>query len=147
MNKTILNLSAALLAATVALPALAEGSPVGVWRTFDDRDGLPASLVQIDEKNGVLEGRVVKLLPRPGHDVDAKCVKCDGEDKGKPIAGMKILWDMRRDGDGYAGGMIFDPDSGSVYRCKLQVVDGKLDVRGFLGLALFGRTQTWVREK
>jgi uncharacterized protein (DUF2147 family) len=130
----------------VSCSAFAEDSPVGFWRTYDDGDGRAASLVQIEEKNGQLEGHVIKLLARPGHEVDAKCDKCEGENKNRPIAGMKILWDMRRDGDEFVGGKIFDPDSGNTYRCKMHIDDKKLIVRGYLGIALFGRSQTWVRE-
>lgn len=139
----------AVLLACVAIsdPVLADGSPVGVWRTYDDNDGLPASLVQIEDKNSVLDARIIKLLPRPGHDVNAKCVNCDGENRNQPITGMRIMWDMKQNGDEFSGGKIFDPDSGKTYGCKLKVVGDKLNVRGFLGMALFGRTQVWEREK
>jgi uncharacterized protein (DUF2147 family) len=59
---------------------------------------------------------------------------------------MKFLWDMHRDGDEFTGGKIFDPDSGNTYRCKMRIDDKKLVVRGYLGITLFGRSQTWVRE-
>lgn len=147
MKKTTGRCVAGLMALALCYPVWAGETPVGVWRTYDDGDGLPASLVQIEERNGTLEGRVIKILPRPGHDVDAKCVKCDGDRKDQPITGMKIIWDMRPDGNEFTGGKIFDPDSGKTYGCKLKVAGDKLDVRGFLGMALFGRTQTWVREK
>ena len=124
----------------------AEDSPVGLWRTYDDGDGRAASLVQLEEKNGLLEGRVVKLLERPGHKVDAKCDKCEGENKDMPITGMKILWDMRRDGDEFVGGKIIDPNLGKTYLCKMRIDEHKLVVRGYLGISLFGRSQTWVRE-
>jgi uncharacterized protein (DUF2147 family) len=127
--------------------SFAEDSPIGVWRTYDDSDGQAASLVQIEEKNGLIEGRIVKLLPRKGHDVNAVCDKCEGENKNQPITGMKILWNMKRDGDKYVGGEIFDPNSANTYRCKMHVVDGKLEVRGYLGVSLFGRSQTWLREQ
>lgn len=137
----------AFVAFAASLGAFAQSTPAGVWRTYDDGDGLPASLVRIEERNGLFEGRVLKLLPRPGHDVNAKCTACEGDDKDKPIAGMRILWDMQRDGDEFSGGKIFDPDSGNTYRCKLRLTGDKLSVRGFLGISLFGRSQVWVREQ
>jgi uncharacterized protein (DUF2147 family) len=123
-----------------------EPSPVGLWRTYDDKDGQAASLVRIEDRGGILEGLVIKILPRPGHPADARCEKCDGARKNQPVTGMTILWDMRRDGDEYTGGRIIDPEDGNIYRCKMRVSGNKLDVRGYLGISLFGRTQTWVRE-
>jgi uncharacterized protein (DUF2147 family) len=62
---------------------------------------------------------------------------------------MTILTDLRKDGDDYKGGEILDPENGHVYRCILRLTGGgdTLEVRGFIGIALFGRTQIWVREK
>jgi len=62
---------------------------------------------------------------------------------------MTILWNLRRQGDTWEGGEILDPENGSVYRCKLHPVsDGsKLEVRGFIGISLLGRTQTWMRAR
>ncbi len=147
MTNKILSIATVILGfAVLTTVAAAEPSPVGLWRTFDDRDGQAASLVRIEEKAGVLEGRVIKILPRPGHHPDAICEKCDGTRKNQPITGMTILWGMRRDGDEYTGGEIIDPDNGNIYRCKIRVSDNTLDVRGYIGISLFGRTQTWVRE-
>ena len=62
---------------------------------------------------------------------------------------MTILWGFKQDGDKWTGGSLLDPDDGKIYKGKLQVIDGgkKLDVRGFIGISLIGRTQTWVREE
>lgn len=147
MAKKLCFMAAMLACVAISGRVWAEGSPAGIWRTYDDQDGLPASLVQIEERNGLLEGRVVKLLSRPGHDANAKCVNCEGEHKNQPITGMRIMWEMKQNGDEFSGGSIFDPDSGKTYGCKLRVVGDKLSVRGFVGMALFGRTQVWVREK
>ncbi len=138
---------AVLILCLAALAAhAAEFSPVGLWRTFDDEDGQAASLVRIDTLDGMLEGRVVRILPRPGHPLDARCDECSGARKGQPVTGMVILWGMKRDGDEYSGGQILDPHNGRIYRCKMKVKSNTLEVRGYLGFSLFGRTQTWVRE-
>ena len=62
---------------------------------------------------------------------------------------MTILWGLKKDGEQYAGGEILDPKNGSIYRAKMKLLDGgkKLEVRGFIGVSLFGRSQTWVREE
>jgi uncharacterized protein (DUF2147 family) len=140
----------------VALLAAAGGSwaqsdtPTGLWRTVDDKTGKERSLVRITESNGVYEGRVEKLLNRqPDDDPEGLCRKCEGERKDKPIVGMAILWGLKKDGDQFAGGEILDPKNGKIYRAKMKLVDGgkKLEVRGFIGISLLGRSQTWYREQ
>ena len=120
-------------------------SPVGLWKTVDDKTGQVKSIVEIRDVNGELEGRVVKLFnPPEPHPV---CLKCTGDLKDKPVMGMQILWGMRREGDEWTGGRILDPENGEIYRCTMSVEDdGKtLNVRGFIGLSIFGRTERWVR--
>jgi uncharacterized protein (DUF2147 family) len=94
-------------------------------------------------------GRVEKLIVKPGEDPNRRCEQCPGDKRNKPIPGMTILWDLAQDGDSWTGGYILDPDNGKTYKCKLKVVDGgrRLDVRGFIGFSLLGRTQTWIRAE
>lgn len=125
-------------------------SPVGLWKTIDDKTQQPRSFVRIVENNGVLEGRVEKLLNRqPDDDPDGLCRACSGERKDKPVVGMTILWGLRKSGDDWRGGEILDPKNGKTYSCKMKIADGgaKLDVRGYIGVSLIGRTQTWIREE
>jgi uncharacterized protein (DUF2147 family) len=141
-------LFAAFLAAA---PALAEdaGTPVGKWRTIDDASGKPKSIVAIWEDGGKLFGKVEKLLDPDRPEPDPKCTKCEGDLKDKPILGMRIMWDLKKDGDKWSGGKILDPNNGKSYRCNITLAEGgqKLMVRGFIGMALLGRTQTWIREE
>ena len=71
-----------------------------------------------------------------------------GDQKGQPVIGLRILWDLQKDGDGWSGGTILDPASGKTYKCLVSVEDGgtKLKVRGFIGVSVLGRTQYWSRE-
>lgn len=125
----------------------AAGSPVGVWRSIDDKTRQERSIIRITEENGELKGVVEKLFDQPGDDPAHLCKECKGERKDKPIMGMTILWGLKKDGDAWAGGEIFDPKNGKTYRCKMTLSeDGKsLNVRGFIGISLIGRTQTWLR--
>ena len=135
---------------TLTLPALAAApSPAGVWRTIDDNSNKVRSLVRIVEVNGELQGIVEKTFPAPGEDPAPVCKKCEGDRHDKPVIGMTIMWGMKKDGNEWAGGTILDPDNGKTYRCKLTLADdGKsVNVRGFIGLSLFGRTQTWHRQE
>jgi uncharacterized protein (DUF2147 family) len=124
----------------------ADPSPVGAWRTVDDKTGKPRSIVRIYDEGGKLFGKVESGL---NPETAARtCDQCKDERKGKPIVGMVIMRNLKAHGDEFDGGDILDPDNGSVYRCKIKVTEGgaKLQVRGFIGISLLGRTQTWIRE-
>ena len=123
-------------------------SPVGRWKTIDDVTGKVKSVVAIWEENGKLYGRVQKLLDPDPKDPNPTCEDCEGELKGKPVIGLRILWDLQKDGDGWSGGTILDPSNGKTYKCLVSVEDGgtKLKVRGFIGISVLGRTQYWHRE-
>jgi uncharacterized protein (DUF2147 family) len=138
-----------LLSAAVGFASADVNSPTGLWKTIDDKTGKERSFVRITENNGVFEGKVEKIYDQPGDDPQHLCKECEGERKDKPIIGMTILWGLKKDGQQYAGGEILDPKNGSVYRAKMKLLDGgkKLEVRGFIGVSLFGRSQTWVREE
>ena len=127
----------------------ATASPVGRWRTIDDATGKPKSIVAIWEEDGKLYGKVEQLLDPKPDDPDPVCKKCEGELKDVRVLGMRIMWDLKKDGEQWSGGKILDPDNGKSYRCKLKLAEGgkKLQVRGFIGISLLGRTQTWTREE
>jgi uncharacterized protein (DUF2147 family) len=149
--------SITMLVATVALTAISsawsqQASPVGLWKNIDDESGKPKALIRITESNGELVGKIEKLFKNPGEDPNPKCIKCEGALKDQPVLGMTILTGMKKDGseaDEYNGGKILDPNNGKVYSSKLTVVDGgkKLDVRGYIGIPMLGRSQTWLREE
>ena len=137
-------LLAALLAAG---PALAQLSPVGLWKTIDDETKKEKSLVRIVESGGVVSGKVEKFLD-PDTKPDSVCEKCSDDRKGKPILGLTILRNLKQgeeDKSVWEGGDILDPNTGKVYRARLKPVEGgkQLQLRGYLGP--FFRTQTWIR--
>ena len=147
MTDQLTRLTGVVSFALLALAAMgAELSPVGRWTTIDDKTGKPKAIVRIYEQNGQLFGKVEESLnpERAGR----RCDKCTDERKDQPIVGMEIIRGMKKDGDEFTGGNILDPDNGSVYRCKMKVTDGgqRLAVRGFRGVSLLGRTQTWNRK-
>ena len=139
--------AAGLLLATGAALA-ASNTPVGTWKTIDDTTHQPKSIVQITEVNGELQGKVLQVLqseqgPHP------KCEECDGERKNQPIEGMVILWGVKQDGDEWDGGKILDPKNGKTYKVKLKMLENgaKLDVHGYIGFSLIGRSQVWERQE
>jgi uncharacterized protein (DUF2147 family) len=140
-------LVAFLLLVPLVGPARAEGvSPVGLWRTIDDATGKPRGLVRIYEQDGKLFGRIEGTLI-PDDPPDQVCDQCTDERKGMKKLGLVILRNLRRDGDAWDRGDILDPDNGKVYRCRVRVVDDNrsLEVRGYIGVPVFGRTQMWQR--
>jgi uncharacterized protein (DUF2147 family) len=131
---------------TPAAPA-AEPTAVGLWEQVDESSGKTESWFKISERNGVYEGNVVKIFPKPGEDENFVCSKCEGSEKGAPVLGLTLIKGMQRNGLAYENGTIMDPRDGAVYRAlmKLSPDGGKLEVRGYLGISLFGRTQVWNR--
>ena len=131
--------------------ARAQNTPVGVWKTIDDGTKKEKSLIRITETGGVLTGRIEKLLD-PATPPDVTCDKCTDERKDKPVLGMTLIRNVKQsDADRtlWDGGDILDPNNGKVYKVRLKPIDGgaKLDVRGYIGMPLLGRTQTWIRAE
>lgn len=132
------------LAAGSALPA----SPAGTWKTIDDNTGKQKGEVTIVDNGGTFTGKVSKILV-PG-DENKTCTKCTDDRKDQPIKGLTILTGLKPNGNNNGdGGQILDPENGKVYSAKMSLSeDGqKRNVRGFLGISLLGRTQTWIREQ
>jgi uncharacterized protein (DUF2147 family) len=141
-----LGLAAGLLLGSAAVYA-ATDTPVGTWKTIDDTTGKPKSIVQITEQNGELQAKVLKVLQSEEGPYPL-CAKCDGERKNQPVEGMTIMWGVTRDDDVWDGGKILDPHNGKQYKVKLTLLDGgqKLDVHGYIGFAMLGRSQVWERQ-
>ena len=137
----VLAVVAIFLGAPVALAAEA---PVGKWNTVDDKTGKVESVVEMYQEGGKLFGKIVSLTePNDANGQPKKCTKCTGEDKDKPIVGLVIVKGLSASGDRYKDGTITDPADGKVYKAELWAEDGKLKVRGYLGV--FYKTQTWMK--
>lgn len=154
-----LEVKASILVATLAWFALALGemppavasqadpqSPIGLWKTVDDKTGMPRAMVRIYLQDGKYFGRIERSFT-PGAEARV-CSVCTDERKNQPIIGLLIIRNVALRAGEYGGGDILDPDTGSVYRCKFHLEkDGTvLVVRGFIGISLLGRSQTWQRQ-
>lgn len=118
----------------------------GKWKTIDDETGKPKSIVEIFKKSdGKYYGRIVQLLAKPEHET---CVKCSDDRKNKPLVGLEIIRGLKKDDEEFTGGNITDPKNGKTYKCTITK-DGteKLNVRGYIGFSLIGRSQTWYKVK
>ena len=134
-----------LMAATAAF---AQATPTGLWKTIDDADGKPRSILRIEENAGRYEAVIERLFPRAGEPADPVCDKCSDERKDKPLQGLVLIRNAKQSADDkelFEGGDITDPENGKVYRLRLKPLEGgkKLEVRGYIGP--FYRNQTWVR--
>jgi len=117
----------------------------GKWKTIDDRTGKPKGIINIYEKDGLMYGYVEKIL-EPGKE-NSLCIKCDGDQKNKPVIGMEIITAAKENEDGeWKGKRLFDPEQAMTFRCKIWLDpdnSNQLKVRGYL--AFIYRTQTWLR--
>ena len=139
---------AAIVLAATSFTALAQSTPVGLWRSADDKTGEVKAEIRIAETNGALVGRIEKSLKKDTKP-DATCDECSDDRKGKPITGLEIIRGGKKaEGkDVWEGGKILDPENGKEYRASFTPIYGgkKLQVRGYLGP--FWRTQTWTRAQ
>ena len=119
----------------------------GEWVTIDDDGKTKKSVVQITEKDGKLYGQVTELFRGPDEEQNPLCTECPGKKKDTPIIGLEMLYGLTKDGEGWDNGTILDPESGKEYSCQLNLnADGTLNVRGYMGFSMFGRSQTWQRK-
>jgi uncharacterized protein (DUF2147 family) len=113
----------------------------GKWKTIDDETKQAKSIVEIYKKSdGKYYGKVSQLLIKPANP---NCTGCKDDRKGKPILGMEIIRGLKKDGDEFTGGTITDPKTGKTYKCTITKSGDKLNVRGYMGVSILGRTQIW----
>lgn len=131
----------AILQAAAALPTAA-----GVWKQVDE-NGRVGALVTITEEGGYFVGRLSKLFVAPEDDPNPLCTKCPGERQNQPILGLVFIEGMKQSGLDYEGGTILDPETGKIYNASMSLDPSgtALTVRGYIGLPIFGRSQTWTR--
>ncbi|MDM1556802.1 DUF2147 domain-containing protein [Chryseobacterium indologenes] len=115
----------------------------GKWKTIDDETKQAKSIVEIFKKSdGKYYGKISQLLTKPA---DPNCTTCKDDRKGKPLVGLEIIRGLKKEGDEFTGGNITDPKTGKTYKCTITKSGDKLNVRGYLGLSLLGRTQVWEK--
>lgn len=123
-------------------------SPIGYWKTIDDITGKPKSIVQITRTSDqVLIAKVIKIFPTKGVTQGKLCTACQGDQHNQPIVGMVIMTGLKSAEKQWTNGRILDPENGKTYKCTARLTEQgkKLNVHGYVGLPLFGRSQTWER--
>jgi uncharacterized protein (DUF2147 family) len=118
---------------------------VGVWK-----DGQGKGQVQIYKHNGKYYGKIIWL--KNPKDVNGK-PKVDRKNpdmtlRNKPVMGLVMLKDFKYDDEEWSGGRIYNPSDGKEYKAYMKLKDrNTLAVRGYIGISLLGKTDTWIRVR
>ncbi|WP_151798611.1 DUF2147 domain-containing protein [Acinetobacter bereziniae] len=123
----------------------------GTWRTVDDKTGYVRAYIQIEkQKDDTYAGKIIKDFPAPGEVPLTQCHNCPAPFTNKPIIGLTILQKMKvdpKDPNNYIGGEVLDPRGGKIYhgKARLSASGNRLTLRGYIGISMIGRSQTWIR--
>lgn len=120
---------------------------LGTWKVIEDKSNEPACILELYEQDGMVNGKLLKILKSDTKQKNPMCVNCTDDRKDQPVIGMEVVRGLRKKGKYWSGGRLLDPHTGKTYKCYLELInENKLKARGYIGISLLGRTQYWYRE-
>lgn len=144
ISKLLLWLPAMLLMSSNCKAQVKADDIVGIWLTA----GKEPAKIQIYKSGGKYHGKIVWLkYPTSNGKQKVDNNNPDKSKRNQPIIGLLILKDFNFDSGEWEDGTIYDPESGKTYDCNISLKDkDTLKVRGYIGISLFGRTESWTRS-
>ena len=141
MKKFILTLAMLVM----PLAAAFAQDVIGKWKLEDG-----TAIVEVYKQGDVYNGKIVWLQNATETD-GSPAVDKNNPDKAlrsRQLIGLNMLSDLKKAGEEYSGGKIYDPGNGKTYNCSMKVEGDVLKVRGSLDKkGLIGRTMDWFRVK
>ncbi|MFT6827670.1 MAG: hypothetical protein ACI9Z3_000727 [Roseivirga sp.] len=126
-------------------PETKEGDVIlGTWLTDENK-----AKIEVYKQKGLYHGRII-WLKEPLNEKGKPKLDKENNDKSmrqRPVIGMNLIQGFEFKGDKWEGGEIYDPENGKTYSCVIKMKGNKLEVRGYVGMTMFGRTVIWTRAK
>lgn len=126
----------------------AAGDPddiIGVWQA-----GKGKGHIQIFKENGKYYGKLIWLTNPKDANGKPKLDKNNPNAslRTKPLLGLTMLKNFKYDNGEWSGGQVYNPSDGKEYKAYIKLKDlNTLDLRGYVGISLFGKTDTWIRVR
>ncbi|WP_028007065.1 DUF2147 domain-containing protein [Solimonas flava] len=137
-----------LLGAGRTLAATPDDAVLGRWLA-EEPDAGTTTVVELYREGDTVAGRVVRIVDRHGAALAPVCAGCSGELRGRPLTGLRFLWNLHRADGLWDGGTVMDLRDGLTQgvtaNAEISVHGDTLELHAYRGLRAFGQSRTWRR--